>query len=119
VVVNEPWPDGVDVIVEHTVVLGEADKDGWDVEVLDTDVDPVIVLDFKGLAEVLGDTVWDLDTSVVKDPLGVSVPVLLVDVDLETELVEDELDVSVVEGLPVVETELETEAEAVEDGVDQ
>jgi len=29
VVVNDPWPDGVDVIVEHTVVLGDADKDGW------------------------------------------------------------------------------------------
>ena len=54
----------------------------------------------------------------MKDPLGVSVPVLLVDVDPDTEFVEDKLDVSDVEGLLVVETEFETDAEAVEDCVE-
>ena len=119
VVVNDPWPDGVDDTVGLTVPLGDADKDIWDVEVFDTEVDPDTVLDLMGVADVLGETVWDLDTTGVKEPLGVRVPVLVVDVDLETELVEDELDDSVVEGLLVVETELETETEAVEEGVDQ
>jgi len=66
-----------------------------------------------------GDTVTDLDTIDVKEPLGVSVPVLLVEVDLDTEFVEDILDVSLVEELPVTETELETDEDPVEDCVEQ
>ncbi len=61
----------------------------------------------------------DLDTIGVKEPLGVSVPVLLVEVDPDTEFVEDILDVSLVEELLVIDTELETDTDPVEDCVEQ
>jgi hypothetical protein len=118
VVVKDPWPEGVGVIVEHIVVLGVPERDDCDVEVFELDIDPVLVLDFNGLAEIRDDDVSDLDTIDVKEPLGVSVPVLLVEVDPDTEFVEDILDVSLVEGLLVVETEFETDADAVEDCVE-
>lgn len=119
VVVNDPWLDGVDDTVGLTDTLGEADKDIWDVEVFDTDVDPDTVLDLMGVADVLGQTVWDLDTTGVKEPLGVRVPVLDTVVDPDTEFVDDILPVELGDELLVEEAQLETEAEAVEDGVDQ
>jgi len=42
-----------------------------------------------GVAVVLGETVSVLDTSCAMVPLGVRVPVLLVDVEPDTELVEE------------------------------
>ena len=119
VIVNDPRPEGVGVIVEHIVVLGDPDRDALEVEVFELDIDPVVVLDFNGLAEIRGDAVSDLDTIDVKEPLDVSVPVLLVEVDPDTEFVEDMLDVSLVEELLVTDTEFETDADAVEDCVEQ
>lgn len=65
-----------------------------------------------------GDAVCDLDTIGVKEPFGVSVPVLLVELDPETDFVEDRLDDTVVEGLFVVDTEFESDTEPVEDCVE-
>jgi hypothetical protein len=66
-----------------------------------------------------GDTVTDLDTIDVKEPLGVSVPVLLVEVDLDTEFVDDILPVELGDELLVEEAQLETEGDEVEDCVEQ
>lgn len=68
---------------------------------------------------MLGVTVCDLDTIGVKEPMGVTVPVLLVELDPDTDFVDDWLDVCVVEGLFVVDTEFETDADPVEDCVEQ
>ena len=65
-----------------------------------------------------GDAVCDLDTIDVKEPFGVRVPVLLVELDPETDFVEDRLDDTVVEGLFVVDTEFESDTEPVEDCVE-
>lgn len=89
VVVEDPWPDGVDDTEGLTVTLGEADKDIWDVEVFDTDVEPDTDLDFRGDTETLDDTVWDLDTSGVMEPLGVRVPVFETELDPDTEFVDE------------------------------
>lgn len=119
VLVNEPRPDGVGDIVGLTVTLGEADRDAWDVDVFDTDVDPDTDFDLIGVADVLGEIVWDLDTTGVMEPLGVRVPVFETEVDPDTEFVDDILDVSLVEELLVIETEFETDGDAVEDCVEQ
>ena len=39
----------------------DADKDACDVEVLETDTEAVFVLDFKGVAVLIGETVTDFD----------------------------------------------------------
>jgi hypothetical protein len=79
----------VDDFEELTVVLGEADKDTWDVEVLDTEVEPETVLDFRGVADVLDETVWDLDIPGVRVPLEVRVPVFEIELDPDTEFVDE------------------------------
>ena len=60
---------------------------------MDTDVDPVILLDLIEVADVLGDIVSDLDTTGVSVPLAVKVVVLDTDVDPDTEFVEERLPV--------------------------
>lgn len=53
------------------------------------------------------------------EPLGVRVPVFETELDPDTEFVDEELDVSVSDRLLVEEAQLETEADAVEDCVEQ
>ena len=89
VVVNEPWPDGVGDTVGLTVVLGEADNDRWDVDVLDTEGEPVVVFDFIGVAVLLGETVPDLDIKGVRVTFDVRVPVLDIELELDTEFVDE------------------------------
>ena len=89
VVVNEPWPDGVGDTVELTVVLGEADNERWDVDVLETEGEPVIVFDFNEVPLLLGESVVDLDIIDVRVTLGVRVPVLDIELELDTEFVDE------------------------------
>jgi len=89
VFVNDPWPDGVGVIVGLIVVLGEADNESWDVDVLDTDVEPDTDLDLIGVALSLGEMVPDLDIIDVRVSFGVSVPVLDIELDPDTEFVDE------------------------------
>ena len=119
VVVNDPCPEGVSDTVGLTDILEDADNEAWDVDVFDTDVDPDTVLDLTGVADVLGETVWDLDTIGVMEALGVSVPVFDTDVDPEAEFVDDMLPVELGDELLVEEAQLEAEGDAVEDCVEQ
>lgn len=119
VFVNDPWPDGVGDKVALKLVLGDADRDNWDVEVFDTDVDPDTDLDLTGVAVVLGETVSVLDTTDDMEPLGVRVPLFETDVDPDTEFVDDMLPVELGDELLVEEAQFETEADPVEDCVEQ
>lgn len=97
----------------------DVDKDIWEVEVLDTEVDPVILLDLIGVAELLDEIVWDLHT--IDEPVAftVRVPVFDTDVDTETEFVEDILPLELGDELLVDEGQLDRDADAVEDWVEQ
>ena len=68
---------------------------------------------------MLGETASVLDITDDMEPLGVRVPVFETDVDPETEFVDDVLGVKLGDALLVEEAQLETDAEAVEDCVEQ
>jgi hypothetical protein len=76
-------------------------------------------LDLTGVAVVLGETVSVLDTTDDMEPLGVRVPVFETDVDPDTEFVDDMLPVELGDELLVEEAQFETEADPVEDCVEQ
>jgi hypothetical protein len=75
-------------------------------------------LDFRGVAELVDEIVWDLDT--IDEPVGftVEVPVFDTEVDPETEFVEEMLIVELGDELLVDEAQLDKDAEAVDDCVE-
>ena len=75
----------------------EADNEGCEVEVFDTDVDPVLVLDLKGVVDWLGEIV----------------PVLDEEIEPETEDVEVKLPVELWESVLVVEGQDDTDGDEV------
>jgi len=135
--VEDNWEEYVIETVGLDVACGDAVKDRSDVEDFDTEVDPVVLLDFGGVTELLGEIVSDLDVIDVRVDFTVEVPVLVTDVELDTESVEvrvgdwDNIEVAlvdsqtdkeeeeVVEEVGVCETELDIlwEGELVNDGL--
>ena len=111
--VNDPWFVEVDDFDGLIVILEEDDKDGWDVDVFDTDGEPVIVLDFKEVPLLLGERVDDLDTIGVPVGFTVGVPVFETELEPDTDFVELELAIDVWEALLVVEIELDIDGEDV------
>lgn len=75
-------------------------------------------MDFRGVAELVDEIVWDLDT--IDEPVGftVEVPVFDTEVDPETEFVEEMLIVELGDELLVDEAQLDKDAEAVDDCVE-
>jgi hypothetical protein len=71
----------------------DADKDACDVEVLETDIEAVFVLDFNGVAVLIGETVTDFEIYDVIVGLTVIVAVFDIELELDTEFVELELSV--------------------------
>lgn len=116
--VIDHWLEYVVETVGVGVTRGDADSDIWEVDVLDTDVDPVILLDLRGVAELVDEIVWDLDT--IDEPVAFTLgdPVLDTEVEEDTEFVEDMLPVELGDELLVDEAQLERDAEDVEDCVE-
>jgi len=97
VIVRVPWFVKVANAEGLKVGRREAEKEGCEVVVFDTDVDPVLVLDLKGVAD------W----------LGESVPVLDEDIEPETDCVEVKLPVELCERVLVVEGHDDTDGDEV------
>lgn len=88
VLVRVAWTVKVADVEGLNVGRMDADKDACDVEVLETDTEPVFVLDFKGVAVWLGESDADFDIRDVTVGFTVIVDVFDIELELDTEFVE-------------------------------
>ena len=118
VLVNVAW--NVEVVDFEGLNVGriDVDKEDCDVEVLETDIEPVFVLDFKGDAVWLGETVTDFDIKDVNVGFTVIVAVFDIELELDTEFVELELSVELWELLLLVEIDEDIDGDEAEEPVE-
>ena len=118
VLVNVAW--SVEVVDFEGLNVGriDVDKEDCDVEVLETDTEAVFVLDFKGVALWLGETVTDFDIKDVNVGFTVIVAVFDIELELDTEFVELELSVELWELLLLVETDEDIDGDEAEEPVE-
>ena len=118
VLVNVAW--NVEVVDFEGLNVGriDVDKEDCDVEVLETDTEAVFVLDFKGVALWLGETVTDFDIKDVNVGFTVIVAVFDIELELDTEFVELELSVELWELLLLVEIDEDIDGDEAEEPVE-